>query len=146
MDYQGSLENQRFKMILMFLTPRTDRHEVRNSHPDRCLVRRERPGCGVCNMSCLVSLAKTESLITQTKITLTFFKSMNISTVNVTFETISFLYFFNFTDEEFFNLSSQDFQNFQPNLTELGKFGFIITRLKSTLLGSFFYFLMKIYF
>lgn len=71
---------------------------------------------------------------------------MNISTVNVTFETISFLYFFNFTDEEFFNLSSQDFQNFQPNLTELGKFGFIITRLKSTLLGSFFYFLMKIYF
>ena len=51
---------------------------------------------------------------------------MNISTVNVTFETISFLYFFNFTDEEFFNLSSQDFQNFQTNLTELGKFGFII--------------------
>ena len=55
------------------------------------------------------------------KKTLTFFISMNIS--NVTFETISFLYIFNFTDEEFFNLSSQDFQNFQPNLTELGKFG-----------------------
>ena len=73
---------------------------------------------------------------------------MNISTVNVTFETISFLYFFNFTDEEFFNLSSQDFQNFQPNLTELGKFGFIIflfSLLDSKHLGSCFHFLMRIY-
>ena len=83
---------------------------------------------GLCRLwpTCLslfvVSPAVTEILITQTEKNIeTFLKRMNIS--NVTFETISFIYFFNFTDVEFFNLSSQEFQNFQPNLTDLGKFG-----------------------
>ena len=83
-------------------------------------------GRAVPSVTCLslfvVSPAVTEILITQTEKNIeTFLKRMNIS--NVTFETISFIYFYNFTDVEFFNLSSQEFQNFQPNLTDLGKFG-----------------------
>ena len=38
---------------------------------------------------------------------------------NVSMETIDFEYFF--TDQELFNLSLNEFQNFQPNLTKLGK-------------------------
>ena len=89
-------------------------------------VKRGERGRAVPSVTCLslfvVSPAVTEILITQTEKNIeTFLKRMNIS--NVTFETISFIYFFNFTDVEFFNLSSQEFQNFQPNLTDLGKFG-----------------------
>ena len=38
---------------------------------------------------------------------------------NVSMETIDFEYYF--TDQELFNLSFNEFQNFQPNLTKLGK-------------------------
>ena len=39
---------------------------------------------------------------------------------NVTLETKDFEYFFNFTDQELLNLSLNEFQNFQPNITNLG--------------------------
>ena len=40
---------------------------------------------------------------------------------NVTLETKDFEYFFNFAGQELLNLSLNEFQNFQPNITNLGK-------------------------
>ena len=40
---------------------------------------------------------------------------------NVTLENIDSEYFFNFTYQELLNLSLNEFKNFQPNLTNLGK-------------------------
>lgn len=44
---------------------------------------------------------------------------MDIS--NVTYEVQVYEYFFNFTDEELYNLTSSEFQNFHPNITNIGK-------------------------
>ena len=51
---------------------------------------------------------------------------MDIS--NVTFDVLVYEYFFNFTDEELynFNLTSSEFQNFHPNITNIGKSDYLL--------------------
>ena len=49
---------------------------------------------------------------------------MDIS--NFTYEVQVYEYFFNFTDEELYNLTGQEFQNFHPNLTNIGKSDYLL--------------------